>query len=218
MKRGAYKTSIETRSKILTALLLKGKASADEIQINKDRTTIMRNLKSLEAEALVFSEEKRSQKLPHVLKKVYGLTTKGLIIAIGLNPNVDYDVVAKANAHILPLVFNKWDKLKRFGLRDHAINTLRSLETLLRERFALTILFPATEEEILDEISNILQSLFYPPFLGFTPRDAPVEKLKDLIRSDREIKEFVEANFKKMMAVAKDTWKKLEAQQQIFLS
>ncbi len=159
-------------------------------------------------------------------KKPYELELRGLFVIISrLDQMKNIDEIALIQADKLPLVFGKWDQIKKNGLREWSISHLVSMmghmqETLWRRALAGRI---TTIEKYFDEAVFNLNKAVLGPFLSFTSQmieefEIPVNKLRSLIDDDPQLQDFYKTTLKDFKAQALQDLESIDLNQSLFLS
>jgi hypothetical protein len=132
-------------------------------------------------------------------RKPYYLTKRGLFFILSTSQKMSANMIS-SQKHFLPLIFGKWDKLRRFGLEDWVSDTLpyavRQAETNI---FSDTVTIQTSDEEYLTRYNEnhdrVIHRSVYGPFIGFTNQmlkeyGVPIKKLKRLFQNDQEIRDY----------------------------
>ena len=142
-----YRSSIETSLKILTILTINKEYAQYDMDeaIGKDYHTILRHLKNLEKNRLIELKRSEPARKRGKDRKIYTLTTLGLITILGFEHIYDeIDEVANNYSSDLLLIFGKWQFFVDNGCRDQAVERLKDTMILVHKQMR-TFPFLATE-------------------------------------------------------------------------
>ncbi|RLI00110.1 hypothetical protein DRO19_00380 [Candidatus Bathyarchaeota archaeon] len=148
-----YRSSIKTSLEILRVLAENKQYAQYDLPkaISKDYRTVLRHLKTLEYNHLIRLEKTEPASKGGKDRKIYTLTTEGLITALILEESWSkIDEIARKHANLLPLIFGKWEFFEKHGLKDLIIQFLR--QTV--ERVSINLLYRLTPT--LPETPSIL--------------------------------------------------------------
>ena len=123
-----YRSSIKTSLEILRVLAENKQYAQYDLPkaISKDYRTVLRHLKTLEYNHLIRLQKTEPASKGGKDRKIYALTTEGLIMALMLEESwAKIDKIARKHANLLPLIFGKWEFFEKHGLKNLIIEFLR---------------------------------------------------------------------------------------------
>jgi len=134
---GHVRDLTQNRVQVLCFLACEGPANIYQIAkgIGIAYSVAHNSVKDLENQGFIKLEQKKlGQK--GVMTKIYGLTLKGLLMAIKneeFNPE-DIDNIAQHCKELLPLIFGNWKYLAEMGLKNEVLRFLKTIDIDYDER------------------------------------------------------------------------------------